>query len=215
MGTCSYLKRCLAALAIPLGTAGQWQVLEFRKIKPNIVHFSDQGMRIEVDGSGGPLVHKLPAPAKVKGLSAAGKYTPKLKFPDGVKQGDKRGDDFGVRIGLVVKGEKRLSWVKAKVAPKWVNKLYELAPKDTGIDRIEFVNIVEDKTLLGKHRTHPKSDHLVERFVAATADDGSFTLNYEWKEPLDVLAIWISSDGDDTKSNFIVDLKEILLTTMD
>jgi hypothetical protein len=213
MATFKNIKLYLAALAIPLGNADQWKVLEFRKIKPNVVQFNSHGMRIEVDGSGGPIVHKLAAPVRVRSLSATGRYSPKLKLP--VRQGDKKADDFAVRIGLVVEGDKRLSWVKAKIAPKWVNALYQLAPKDMGIDRIEFINLVEDKTLLGQHRTHPKSDLLVERFVAVAADDGTFTLNYEWKQPLDVLAVWISSDGDDSGSKFTVDIQEISLTTAD
>lgn len=207
------MKRLLAILSIPLGTAGQWQVLQFKNIPPNKVEFQAPGkMLIKVISSAGPVVHKLEKSSFVKSLSASGSYTPRIVFPKTGKQGEKGSDDFALRIGLVVKGEQRLNWMQKKLAPQWVLKLHDLAPPGVGIERIEFVNLVDEPTLVGKSRKHPKSDLMTESFAALAQAPGKFNLTYEWPKPIEVLAIWISSDGDDTKSSFTIELNDLKLT---
>ena len=208
------MKRLLAALAIPLGTTGNWQVLQFKNTKANTVeHASPNTMIIKVNASAGPVVHRLEAPVLVKSLTARGTYSPRLTLAPGATQGSKGADDFGVRLGIVVRGERRLNWMEKKLAPQWVLRLHDLAPAKMGVDRIEFVNLVDDPSLLGKHRKHPKSDLLIENFAGHATAAGPFVLSYSWPKPIDAMAIWISADGDDTKSNFEVSLTELTFET--
>jgi hypothetical protein len=115
-------------------------------------------------------------------------------------------------MGLVLSGERTMNWFQKKLAASWVKKLYSLAPEGQGVDRVLFFNMVESSLLKGRSRTHPLSDLIEEHYVwAAPAAGGTFEFQHRLQEPKGVLALWISSDGDDTQSNFTLVFEEIHL----
>lgn len=185
-----------------------WQILTYSSIKPNSVSFQS-GMRIEVDDSASPLIYPLPAPTAVSSVTLKARILGELNL-DGQKQGNKKADDFVFRLGLVYQGDKKLGFLQRVFAADWILKLYSLAPEKTGIDRIEFFNVISNSELLGKKRQHPASDYLHENFIT---EIGNGTINVTIPVPEDqkVLAIWLSSDGDDTGSKYVVDLEKITL----
>ncbi|MFP5520099.1 MAG: hypothetical protein ACLGGX_09360 [Bdellovibrionia bacterium] len=77
------------------------------------------------------------------------------------------------------------------------------------MDKIFFFNISLDKTLLGQARLHPKSDLMLEEIVGSYPENKK--VSYSLKKPLDVVAIWISVDGDDNNSSFATEISEIKL----
>ncbi|MGI8964545.1 MAG: hypothetical protein ACR2H1_00465, partial [Limisphaerales bacterium] len=57
---------------------------------------------------------------------------------------------------------------------------------------------------------------LLEETVAAVPEaDGHFTFTTRLAQPMDVVAVWISCDGDDTKYSFAVVLNKVELVTKD
>ena len=68
---------------------------------------------------------------------------------------------------------------------------------------------------IGDARQHPASDLIRERIVAVPAPDGTFTLTVDLDTPIETAAVWISSDGDDTRSRFVVTLERLALVTDD
>jgi hypothetical protein len=225
-------------LRISLNEAGNWQQLHYRGIAANQITYGTKGMLIDVKASASPLILPL-NPAVVVSqfdleLHIIGSLN--LNTRVGEHQGDKAYDDFLFRLGLVYEGEKTLNLLQRTVAPKWIKQLYLLAPKNSGVDHIEFFTVYSDAALGGQRRQHPLSDLIFERFVIDANDPNylhiddmtenmtdstkenttgnkekriKVSINTDSKQA--VIALWLSSDGDDTQSHFQVTVKTLTL----
>ncbi len=193
-----------ASLFIPLNVQTDWQVLSYSKLPSHKVAFKQSGLNISVNKSAGPLVYPLKNQTSVKKVHVKGTIKKKIKFNG--KQGTKNNDDFALRIGLVVKGTQTLNFAKRLIAPDWVKSLFALAPKGTGVDHIYFFNAAQQPELQGKTRNHPLSKLIKENNQWLLKFDENGVANFDFSthltNPKKTLAIWISVDGDDTKSNF-------------
>ncbi len=127
--------------------------------------------------------------------------------------GHKGGDDYQVRIGLVLKGSRRLNFLERAIAADWVVEVFKLAPKGAGVEKILFLNGTHRSSHVGSERGHPMSDLIREKVVWLISDDGEFHWSYTFKKPKEVIAIWLSSDGDDTGSRFNVKFRSLDLIT--
>lgn len=76
--------------------------------------------------------------------------------------------------------------------------------KDSGISRIHFFNLGMDKARIGERRQHPLSDLIVEQIVAVPRPGGRFDFVHSLERPLQTIAVWLSADGDDSRSQFTV-----------
>jgi hypothetical protein len=198
------------SVVLPLSEQGNWQVLQYSNLPPHRISFSKAGMEMKVDGSAMPLIYPLPEPVRVASIRVKGRLEGALQVPPG-HQGEKNFDDYAFRIGLVEPGERTLNFVQRQLAARWVRKLFELAPKGSGISRIHFLNVGTEKTQIGRQRQHPLSDLIVEKVVAVPRPDGRFDFVHALDRPLQTIAVWLSSDGDDTGSKFTVLVEEIEL----
>jgi len=193
-----------AAIAIPLNTSNQWQVLKYSDLPSHKVEFTDSGLSVNVKSSASPLVYPLESMTAVSKISVSGTVEKKIIFKG--LQGSKNNDDFALRVGLVVKGKQTLSFAKKLVAPSWVKSLFALAPKGTGVDHIYFLNAAQDDKIIGKKRNHPLSKLIKEdnKWKLKFDKNGVAKFNFSTELPSSkkTLAVWISIDGDDTKSNF-------------
>lgn len=192
---------------VPVADPLAWQDLTYRRIPPNTVGFSSSGLSIAVRSSASPLIHPLPAPLRIKKVIVQLEVIGALAKPSDAGRWD---EDSLFRMGLVVNGDKRLSAFSRALAPAWVKRLYSLAPKDGGIDRIVFLMMGSPSATIGARRLHPSSELLEERI--AWLDDGApglRKLEAVLDPPLDVSALWISADGDDTKSAYALRIKSV------
>lgn len=205
---------CLPALGqegrLPLAAPAGWQVLEYRNIPPHRIRFSASGLEMRVEGSAMPVIYPLPRPQSVRAVRVKGRVEGSLLMAPG-RQGEDRFDDYVLRIGLVESGSRTLNFVQRQLAAALVRKLFELAPKGGGISRIQFFNVGADAAQIGRRRQHPLSELIHEQVVAALRLDGTFEFEHVLDRPLDALAVWLSSDGDDTGSKFTVLVEEIEL----
>lgn len=188
------------AVVLPLQDQENWQLLEYGGIPANQVEFREAGMLVSVNQSAGPIVYPLEQSMRVSRISVSGELKNLLNVRPG-SQGLADEDDFSLKVGLVIAGDKRLNFIQRMVSADWVKTLYGLAPEDAGIDRIVFLNAVQYETQLGQRRQHPLSDLIHERNVWLLDRSGPFELNYELAVAHDVLAVWLSIDGDDSRSN--------------
>ncbi len=215
---CGWQHRLLwAALVIPLSNG--WTSLHFRKIEPNQVSYGTS-LKVSVKSSSSPLLYKLPLndkkqPREFKSIHVRGHIKGRLNLPLDKRQGEKGADDFLFKIGLVVPGPHRLGFFQRKLAADWILKLESLAPSNMGLDRVEFLTMVQDKRLLGQSRKHPLSDLLVEKYVQVQEGNGDFTLDYTFPEPIPAVALWLSADGDDTQSKFELQVDHLELEPLE
>jgi hypothetical protein len=198
------------SVSIPLTEESHWQVLQYSRLPPHRIRFSGAGLEMRVEGSAMPLIHPLPRPVRVKAFRVKGRVEGTLQVP-AERQGEKGFDDYAFRLGLVEPGERSLNFLQRQFAASWVRKLFELAPKGGGISRIHFFNVGTHENQIGRQRQHPLSDLILETVVAVPGPDGRFGFVHTLERPLETVAIWLSSDGDDTGSNFTVLVEEIEL----
>lgn len=197
-------------LLLPLDSAANWQVLQYRSLPPHRIRFSKAGLEMIVERSAMPVIYPLPSPMSVSSVRVRGRLEGTLRVPP-ERQGEARFDDYSFRIGLVEPGARSLNFLERQLAAAWVRKLFELAPKGGGISRIHFFNVGTDRAQIGRARQHPLSDLILEKVVAVPGPDGRFELVHALDPPLQTIAVWLSSDGDDTGSRFTVLVEEIAL----
>lgn len=184
----------------------EWNVLSYNKMLSNRVEDNDKGLSIYVNKSAGPVVYKLDKPKIVSGFLVKAVFSGNKELESGDFD-----EDSILRFGLVATGKNTLSALKKLLAADWIKKLFALAPEGTGLDKIYFYNITNRKEVLNKSRSHPKSDFILENISKHVEKEGPFDMNITLAAPLEVAAIWISTDGDDTKSNFTINISEIQL----
>jgi len=199
-------------IMLPLHSTDKWQNLSFSKIPSNQVEFKSSGVSIKVENSASPLIYPLDHPVRVSKVKIKGRVSQLITFKDSKKQGEKGFDDYVFRLGLVIPGDKKLNWAMRMMAADWVKKLYSLAPKDAGINHIYFLNLGQTHELQGRERVHPLSDLIKEKNEWVIEGPGEFELSADIHPSKVTSAVWLSIDGDDTKSHFQIDLSKIELT---
>jgi hypothetical protein len=196
-----------AAFLVPLD-ASSWKALSYQNIPSHRISFGER-MEVSVEASAGPLVHRFAAPKRITRVKVSAQFRGALDTTEPL--GSSGADDFPLRLGLIRSGSKRLSFLQRLAAPDWVKELYKLAPKDGGIDAISFLNFLpEGKTASFQVRHHPKSELLEERIVGAFVN-GTLSSSTPIEGAADVVGLWISVDGDDTKSRFTTTITAIEL----
>lgn len=203
----------LAAFVLPVNSLDEWKTEKFSKGAGNEVTASEAGLLIKVRSSASPLILPLKEKQVVSSFKVQVRFSDLPKFSDVSKQGARGADDFPLRVGFIVPGEKTLTGVKKMFASSWVKHLFSQVPQNTGLDRIEFFNVVQNKALLGTSREHPASDLLRENFIYFVDKPGVVSIEHKLKVPIEAVALWISVDGDDTKSSYDVEIMKIELAS--
>lgn len=145
----------------------------------------------------------------LSGFKIVGTFKGLPFFKDIKKQGSKGHDDFPLRIGFIIPGDKKMTGIKRFFAADWVKRLYEQVPAGTGLEKVLFFDVTQDPDQVGKMRIHPSSDLIQEYFFAFVSGVGPFIYEFKFKEPIESVATWISIDGDDTNSTFDVLISQI------
>ena len=188
----------------------KWHSLNFSSIPANEVDFSSQKISIKVNQSASPLIYSMvDQPLSVKKLSIKGSVSGLVNIQSPGQQGQENFDDFNLRLGLVLLGDNTLRWYQRAVAANWVKELFKLAPEGQGIEHIYFLNAVLDPSLQYQKRTHPLSEYIREDYVWVMNQTGPFSYSYEFESPKEIGALWISVDGDDTNSQFDIEIESI------
>ncbi len=193
---------------VPLDQSAVWKHIQFDKIPANIVTFS-KVLEIEVNESSSFLVFPLGREREVESFEIKGRYLGGLKLPEGSEQGYGKADDFGLKFGFILPGKEKLTGVKKWLAPKWVKNVYAMAPKDQGLKHLELFAATSQKNMLGKKRVHPASDFFHEEYAFELPQSGEFTFSKKLDAPLRTLALWLSSDGDNSKSRFKMEITSL------
>ena len=201
-------------ISIPLSEKGKWEVLEFGSKDANQVSFTGSGVSIDVNGSASPLIYPLTdKPLNIKTVSLEVEVDKLVSISNPEKQGTKGMDDFNIRFGLVILGSKKLSKWQKLIAPDWVKKLFRLVPDNIGVKHTYFLNATLSPSLLHKEMEHPSTEYVIEKNAWLMDKTGSFSYSYTFPEAQPTGALWISSDGDDTKSSYNIKIEKITLET--
>jgi hypothetical protein len=197
------LKAALLAgvIVLPVHQMDDWQLLQFSNIEPNRVSFGPEGMAVSVEASASPIIYPLDQPRRVSRVRVTGELGGLLDV-EAARQGLGDNDDFTLKIGLVVAGDKTLNGFQKLFSAEWIRTLFDLAPQGTGVDNIYFLNAVQDSRNLGLQRQHPLSELIYENNVWLLDQPGAFDLDHRLDKPREVIAVWLSIDGDNSRSDY-------------
>ncbi len=78
-------------------------------------------------------------------------------------------------------GDRTLSWLQRFIAANWIKQLFKLAPKGTGVERINFLSTTRQQNLIGTRREHPLNDLLFETRITWLEAQGEFEMEYQFK----------------------------------
>lgn len=200
-----------ALLVIPLQKE-MWTEVKFSKLRANSVAFDEKGIHIDVNSSASPLVHKLKKSVKITGFE----FQVKLEGTLNPSPSNQFEEDSYFRLGLVTEGSNQLTGIKKLFAADWVKKLFALAPEGVGLDKIYFYNVTSENQKMGNQRTHPKSELMNEEIIyLRKTQELVITVKKKFQDNPKVVALWVSVDGDDTKSTFKTSIEKIVLQTQD
>lgn len=207
------IKNLFLCLIFSLGAQGEeriffaksrWTELKFNNILPNKAEYRTDSILVSVDSSASPLIYKLDSVTDVAGFEVTVEVNGELPMQQTFEE-----DSF-FRMGLVVMGDSHLGTVGKLFAPNWVQQLFELAPKGAGLDKIYFYSLAASAGLLNVERINPNSKYMYEKLIALKKD-GLNEIKYTLPKTLKTAALWISIDGDNTKSKFTTEIKNIRL----
>ena len=202
-------KFLFALLVVPLEPQS-WKQIPYGSVPVHELS-AEQGLKISVNQSASALVYKFDQPQRIAEVEIELTQVGEINY-QGKKIGDKGADDFPLRLGFVMAGDKRLSWGQSLIAPKWVKELYTLAPNKLGLDRVSYLVIAQEKPSYTK-RFHPFSE-LLEEEIVGVMEKGVFKAKLSAPQG-EVLGLWVSSDGDDTKSRFTMTINRLILKSND
>jgi hypothetical protein len=211
----------MAMIAVPMGTADGWLELKFSKLKPNVIERSEAGTLVKVDSSASPLIQGFGKITPIDGIEAEIEITGSMNQMETWKDFE---EDSFLRIGLVAEGPEKLGTMGSLFAPEWVKRMFALAPKGHGLDKIYFYSVTSRTELIGKSRQHPKSKFMHEEYAflapiqtgpavgsmdPTTVKPVSVSISKKFVKPIPAAGIWLSIDGDDSKSKFEVKIKSL------
>lgn len=200
-------------MIIPLDINQDWTIQKYRNITPNEFVSHNDGLLIKVRSSASPLIYPFQSGLEITGFSVRGEVRGEIKLSSQQRQGEEGADDFHFRLGIVEAGETRLNFAEKIISAAWIKNLFSLAPKNAGINRIEFYNLSYDEKIQWQTRSHPLSSLLRENIVSQIENEGPFKMDVTLAQSTKIWGLWISSDGDDTKKDFDVMIEEIVLKT--
>ncbi len=184
-------------------TPQEWEIIKYRKIKANSTRLQNDHVEIDVNQSAGSIIHTLKTPLYLEEVQMNFDHSGLLNLTK-VTQGEDGGDDFLLRVGLIYEGEETLGFFTRKLAADWLINIFDKAPKGSGISQIVFHNVVSDKSLLGKEGKSSASKYMYNKnsFLAKR----NLNLKIKPARKKKIIAIWLCTDGDETKSSFKIKL---------
>ncbi|MBT3236734.1 MAG: hypothetical protein HN353_12330 [Bdellovibrionales bacterium] len=196
---------------VPLPEQTLFKTIRFKGIPASkVIHFK-QGLTFKVDSSNSTYIYPFRDINEIGSILVEGSMTGVLNLR-GKQQGTSNADDYIFKIGLIIAGEKRLNFAQRLIAPNWVIEMENILPNNIGVERVEFYIMVSDRSILNTKRVHPLSDLFIENRVwLYDKNKKYFSHKYQLNQKMRVIGLWISSDGDNTKSKFSMTLTKIRL----
>lgn len=198
-------------ISIPFSPT-DWQMVSFDGTPHHTYELNNNELNISVNKSASPLIYKMKAPVKVKSFKVSGFFKGALpQLPQGKTQGSKGADDFVLRLGFIVKGKQKLTWLQRLVAPSWLKKMERLLPDNHGIKEVLFFTTCQQASLLNKKRNHYLDPTLKETCILQIEKEGPIQMSHQLKNTQEILGLWISTDGDDSLAHFQLNIHSIEL----
>ena len=192
--------------------------IQFGRIKANQYEFDKRILKSKVDGSASFLMKAFESVRPVRRVSFKWRSDQLPKVKDAAQEKQRVGDDAVFKVGLLLKAE---NGIDNPLIPKWMRQVKALLnyPSENMI-----YLVADSKHAAGEQWPNPYNRR-VTMIAMSAADiesklesriDGEFEegwqqASYRFGEAVEVVAIWLMADGDNTGSSFTSYVKDIQL----
>jgi len=191
--------------AIMLQTSS-FEHIKFKKVKPNHHLFINQQLQINVNESASFLMQAFDHTQLVRRVSFEWRSDNLPRITNAQHEKQRSGDDAVFKLGLLLKTEESLS---NPFIPKWMQQVESLL-KFPSEDMIYLVANAKHK--IGERWANPYNKRVTMISISSYVDQQGWNhASYQFESPVNVVALWLMSDGDNTNSSFTTRIKNIFI----
>jgi hypothetical protein len=182
----------------------KYQHLKFGSIGQNSVAYANDTLTFNVNSSASALVMALPSPRKISSIRFETQTFGGPPAKRAKKQAESEaGDDYCLRIGLLLKGNIP---VIPFFAADWIKQLRD----DLQISAEKMIMLVPSEAhQVGASWASPQSKDIELIAVNDYCPQKWLALEKSFSPPLEVVGIWLMADGDDMKLKFTTELRNL------
>ncbi len=201
----------LAATAVEVISlqADNFEHIQFKRIKANRYTFQQQ-LQIDVDNSASILMLPFETVKQLNKVSFEWRSEGGPLTKDSQHELKRNGDDAVFKLGLLLKAD---SESINPFVPPWLKQVRKLLKFPSE----EMIYLVADaKHAPGERWTSPYNRRVTMISVESRGDGSGWQQSsYQFEQSLDVVALWLMADGDNTHATFTVSIKNIVLEKSD
>ena len=184
-----------------------FQHIHFKRIKPNIVTFSEDAIHFEVNKSASFLLFAFDEIKSFRSVSFEWKANGILNKNSVEHEKTRSGDDAWLRVGLIIEGQ--AEDIPEPLLPRWMKQVRKTLRYTSG----RMIYLIPDaRHAPGETWRSPFSSNvdMVSVGSSNTNDEWS-NVTYEFTQPLQTIGLWIMADGDNTRSTFNSQLRNLII----
>ena len=186
--------------------ADNFSHIEFKRIKSSHYVFNNNQLKVAVEGSASFLMKPFDDVELINRVSFKwrSKGVPEIK--NALHEESRAGDDAVFKLGLLLSGEDSFPNL---LLPSWMKRV----EKNLHHPSNSMIYLVANaKHISGQRWVNPYNKRITMIAANNAVDDkGWKTSSYRFDAPVDVVALWLMSDGDNTDSAFTVHIKDIII----
>jgi len=180
--------------------------IEFGKINANHHVFHDQQLQIDVDSSASFLMKAFNTVRQIHQVSFAWRSRNAPQIINSQHEAKRKGDDAVFKLGLLLKSDDSSL---NPFLPSWMKRVESLL-KFPSQDMIYLV--ADAKHAPGRQWPNPYNKRVTMISISSVPDhQGWMQASYQFEQPVNVVALWLMADGDNTKSKFTARIKNVVL----
>lgn len=183
--------------------------IKFSRVKPSHYIYHDQQLQIDVDDSASFLMQTFDPIKQITQVSFEWSNDGIPQIKDAQHEEQRDGDDAVFKLGLLLKTGDSFP---NPFIPKWMKRVETLL-KHPSENMIYLVANAKHAT--GQRWGNPYNKRVTMIAVdsvlnKSSGDNQSWKqANFQFETPVNVVAIWLMADGDNTHSSFTVRIKNI------
>lgn len=180
--------------------------IEFGKINANHYVFHDQQLQIDVDSSASFLMKAFNTVRKIHKVSFAWRSKDAPQIINSQHEAKRKGDDAVFKLGLLLKSDDSSL---NPFLPSWMKRVESLLKFPSQ----NMIYLVADaKHAPGRQWPNPYNKRVTMISISSVPDHkGWMQASYQFEQPVNVVALWLMADGDNTKSKFTAGVKNVVL----
>jgi hypothetical protein len=192
--------------------------IQFGRINANQYEFESRVLKIRVDSSASFLMKAFESVKPVKQVSFKWRSEQQPKVKDTVHEKKKAGDDAVFKLGLLLKADNEID---NTFLPKWMRQVKTLLYYPS--ENIIYL-VAGSKHVAGEQWPNPYNRRVtmiamsaaniesrLESKIDGEFEEGWQQASYRFGEAVEVVAIWLMADGDNTGSSFTSYVKDIVI----